>query len=67
MQRVGVVDGYAKLEGGARLVAHEQDVGEEDGVPLGPLVIGFVLPEQQAALDDAELELVEPDIHVLPG
>ena len=57
-----VVDGDAPLRGGADLVADEEDVGEHDGMALGPVLAVLREAELEPALDDAVLEGVEGDL-----
>jgi hypothetical protein len=56
-----VVDRDAELECCRELAAHEQGVRKQNGVTMCPLRVRFRLTLENAALDDAVLELVEAD------
>src|SRR4029453_9189560 len=60
--RVRVVRWYAELQ----RTAHPEDVGEENGIPQPPLHVVFVLPLDNAALDNAVLEGIEANHQVCP-
>src|SRR5262245_22154033 len=61
VERVRIVRRHAKLQ----RAANPEDVGKENGMPEPPLRMAFVLPLNDAALDDAVLECVEANHRVL--